>query len=242
MGIIKTKGIIIAESNMGDFDKMLTMLTPGLGKISCAAKGARRQNSTLLAGTQFLCFGEYILYKSQENYSINSCDTIEMFYNIRIDLDKIKYAVHITKIIQDITNENENSYKILQLYLNTLYMISEKEKDMDFVLSVFKIKLLCILGFKPILDDCTNCGQKENLNHFSIKDNGVKCVECYRQDKSSIEISSSTWKALKFIVSAPSRNIFGFNLKDESLRELKLLSKIYFNEKLEKEYKLEELW
>lgn len=28
MGIIKTKGIIIAESNMGDFDKMLTMLTP----------------------------------------------------------------------------------------------------------------------------------------------------------------------------------------------------------------------
>ena len=33
-----------------------------------------------------------------------------------------------------------------------------------------------------------------------------------------------------------------FNLKDESLREIKLLSKIYFNEKLEKEYKLEELW
>ena len=69
MGIVKTKGIIIAESNMGDFDKMLTMLTPGLGKISCAAKGARRQNSALLAGTQFLCFGEYILYKSNENYS-----------------------------------------------------------------------------------------------------------------------------------------------------------------------------
>ena len=30
MGTIKTKGIIIAENNVGDFDKMLTMLTPGL--------------------------------------------------------------------------------------------------------------------------------------------------------------------------------------------------------------------
>lgn len=30
MGTIKTKGIIISESNMGDFDKMTTMLTPGL--------------------------------------------------------------------------------------------------------------------------------------------------------------------------------------------------------------------
>ena len=46
MGIVKTKGIIIAESNMGDFDKMLTILTPGMGKIACAAKGARRQTSS----------------------------------------------------------------------------------------------------------------------------------------------------------------------------------------------------
>ena len=196
----------------------------------------------LLAGTQFLCFGEYIIYKAGDNYSISSCETIEMFYNVRIDLDKIKYAVHITKIIQDVTNENENSYKILQLYLNTLYMISETDKDMEFVLSIFKIKLLCILGFKPRIDECTNCGQKTNLCHFSIRDNGVKCEECYRQDKSVISISSSTWAALKFIVSAPSKKIFGFNLKDESLRELKLLSKVYFNEKLEKEYKIEELW
>ena len=47
-----------------------------------------------------------------------------MFYNIRTDLDKLKYAVHITKIIQDVTYENQNTYKILQLYLNTLYVIS----------------------------------------------------------------------------------------------------------------------
>ena len=32
MATIKTKGIIIAENNVGDFDKMLTMLTPGMRK------------------------------------------------------------------------------------------------------------------------------------------------------------------------------------------------------------------
>ena len=30
MGIIKTKGIVLIESNMGDCDKMVTLLTPGL--------------------------------------------------------------------------------------------------------------------------------------------------------------------------------------------------------------------
>lgn len=236
MSIVKMKGIIIAENNMGDFDKMLTMLTPGVGKISCVAKGARRPKSTLLAGTQFLCFAEYVMYKGQENYIINSCDTIEVFYNLRTDLDKLQYAVDITKIIQDVTNENENSYKILQLFLNTLYMLSETEKDPDFIVSVFKIKLLCYLGFKPNVESCTICGNKENLHYFSIKDNGLKCEECGKSDKSAIKVSDSTAISFKYIVLAPAKKLFSFELKNDSLKELKLISKIYLNEKLEKEY------
>ena len=30
MANIKVNGIILAENNVGDFDKMLTMLTPGM--------------------------------------------------------------------------------------------------------------------------------------------------------------------------------------------------------------------
>ena len=237
MGIIKTKGIIISESNMGDFDKMLTMLTPGQGKISCVAKGARRPKSSLLAGTQFLCFGEYIMYKGAENYTINSCETIEMFYNIRIDLDKLENAVKITKIIQDVTGENENCYKILQLYLNTLFMISESEKDFEFVISIFKLKLLCYLGLRPKVEGCTNCKNKENLSYFSIKDNGLKCQNCGKIDKGAISINQSTWLAIKYIVMAPPKKLFSFNLGEESKKELELVCRIYFNEKLEKEYK-----
>lgn len=165
-----------------------------------------------------------------------------MFYNIRTDLDKFKYAVHITKIIQDVTNENENSYKVLQLFLNTLYMICEEEKDKDFVLNIFKMKLLCLLGFKPRIEECTNCKRKDELTYFSIKDNGIKCSNCITQDKGSIKISTSTYTALKFITLASAKNVFNFNLKGESLKEFNLLIKIFFNEKLEKEYKLEELW
>ena len=128
MGTINTKGIVLMENNLGDYDKMLTILTPGLGKIGCAAKGARRPKSLLMAGSQFLCFADYILYKGNGTYNLNSCETIEFFYNIRTDLDKYKYAVHITKIILDVTNENENSYKILQLFLNTLYFRSSRSR------------------------------------------------------------------------------------------------------------------
>lgn len=239
---VKINGIILAENNMGDYDKMLTMLTPNYGKISCAAKGARRPNSSLLAGTQLFCFGEYLLYKGTSTYHMNSCETIEMFYKIRTDLDKLKYAIHINKIILEVTDENENCYNILQLYLNTLYMISETDKDLDFILSVFKLRLLCLLGFTPRILSCTVCKEKENLTSFSIKNNGFICDTCARQDKSSIAMSESTKNAIKFVVTAPAKKVFSFNLKEDALKEFELISKIYFNQKLEKEYKIEDLF
>lgn len=238
MGIIKTNGIIISENNFGDFDKMLTMLTPGIGKISCVAKGARRPRSTLLAGTQLLCFGEYIMYKGADTYNINSCETIEIFYNLRTDWDKLRYATHITKIIHDVTGENENSYKVLQLYLNTLYTMSETDKDLDLIVSIFKMRLLCILGFKPRIEECVNCGEKEQISYFSLKDNGFKCEVCSRLDKGSIKMSEGTATAIKYIVLSPPKKLFSFNLKNDSVNELKLITDLYFNEKMERQYKM----
>lgn len=213
-----------------------------LGKISCVAKGARRQNSALLAGTQIFCFGEYLMYKGSNTYHINSVEPIEVFYNIRTDLDKLKYAVHINKIIQDVTHENQNCYNIIQLLLNTLYTISETDKNLDLVLSIFKLRILCILGFTPRIQKCVSCGEEKELNSFSLKENGFKCNVCSKQDTSCITMSESTKNAIKYTITSPPKKIYSFDIKDESLEEFKLITKLYFNEKLEKEYKLEDLF
>ena len=237
MGISKTKGIIIAENNMNDFDKMVTILTPN-GKIGCAAKGARRPKSMLMAATQFLCFGDYVVFKGGDTYNINSCEVIEVFYNIRTDIDKLEYASLITKIINDVTVENQNTYKILQLFLNTLYMLSETDKNMDFVLAIFEMRLASILGFMPTIDKCVSCGNNEQITHFSIKDKGFKCKSCAKQDTSAIEISDSTTNAIKYIIMSPPKKLFSFNVSDDNIKQLSLISKLYLESNLDKEYKL----
>ncbi len=232
---VKIKGVILAENNLGDFDKMLTMLTPNLGKISCVAKGARRPKSALLAGTQLFSFGEYLMFKGTNTYHINSCELIEVFYNLRCDLDKLDYAMKINKIVQNVTTENQNCYRILQLYLNTLYTISETDMDLDLVLSIFKLRLASIIGFTPRINECVNCQEKEEkkITYFSIKDNGLKCEVCGKQDKSAIYISEGTLKAIKYTIMAPPKKLYSFKLKDEALREFKLVVKIFFNERVE---------
>ena len=94
----------------------------------------------------------------------------------------------------------------------------------------------------PRVTKCISCKEEKELNKFSIRDNGFKCDSCGRQDKSSLNMSESTKNAILYTVSAPPKKLYSFNLKDDSLREFELISKIYFNEKLEKEYKLEDLF
>ena len=104
------------------------------------------------------------------------------------DLDKLNYAAFMTRLVSDVTYENQYTYNILQLLLNTLYLLSETDTDKDFILSVFEIRLMVILGFCPRLDKCALCGNKENIGYFSISNNGYLCNNCGFLDKSAIKI------------------------------------------------------
>lgn len=178
-----------------------------------------------------------MLFKGQNTYTMNSCETIEVFYNLRTDLDKLMAATNITKIISDVTTENQNSYKILQLFLNTLYTISETDKSIPLVTSIFKLRLLSIIGFTPNVKECVNCKETQNLSYFSLRDNGFKCEACGKQDKSAIHMMPETKEACYYTMLCPAKKLYSFSIPEQSIRELELISKLYLNEKLEKEYK-----
>ena len=79
-------------------------------------------------------------------YQLTSAETIEVFYNLRMDIEKLSYVATMLKIINDVCVEGETSYQKLQLLLNTLYVLSETDKDIEFVFAIFKIRLLRNIG------------------------------------------------------------------------------------------------
>lgn len=92
-----------------------------------------------------------------------------------------------------------------------------------------------LLGFTPrIMEIGIIDKEKNNLKYFSLKNDGFKCENYGRLDKGAISISESTVSAIRYIVMAPAKKLFSFSLKDESLNELKLVSKLYFDDKLER--------
>ncbi|NLO38342.1 MAG: DNA repair protein RecO, partial [Ruminiclostridium sp.] len=45
MAYIKTRGVVVREVAAGDYDKILTVLSDELGKISVSARGVRRSGN-----------------------------------------------------------------------------------------------------------------------------------------------------------------------------------------------------
>ena len=52
MSLVRLQGVVLRYRNRGEADRLLTILTPDLGKILVLARGCRRQKSRFLAFCQ----------------------------------------------------------------------------------------------------------------------------------------------------------------------------------------------
>lgn len=238
MSYIKTGGIVIREVNTGEADKIVTIFTRSSGKISAYAKSARRPRSKFVAGTQFLCYSNLVLFKGRDMYSLNSCDVVEPFYEIRNDVVRLTYSAYIADIVNDMIQEEQPAAKSLQLLLNTFYMLSKTDKSPELITRIFEIRFLSILGYAPGVRACINCGNEETDEvFFSFKKCGLLCNECLNADPYAQGISKGTAKALNYIVYSAIKELFRFDVSEEVLYELNNISRRYLKDRLDKDYK-----
>ncbi|MEG0872781.1 MAG: DNA repair protein RecO [Clostridia bacterium] len=241
MKLIKVNGIVIKEVTFKDNDKIITVLTDKLGKISCMARGAKKTNSPILASSQYLVYSEFVLYKGNNFYYVNSTSIINMFYKLRIDFDKLQIAFELTKILQSVIEESEDTSKIIALFLNTIYVLENLDKPKGQVVATFKIKLFSLLGFAPRLYECNQCNEKlyhinkepEEISNIADKiyydfvNNTFLCNSCgcTKDRKRTIEITHASLLAIKYVVTSDIKKIFNFELKD--IQNFELFSKVY---------------
>lgn len=247
MKLLKVKGVVIKEIPYKENDKIITLMTDSLGKISCMARGAKKTNSALLASCQLLVYSEFVLYKGTSFYHINSAEIIDTFYNLRIDLDKLERAYEITKSLNNLVYENQETEGVLSLYLNTLFVIANKEMSFNYVQSVFRLKLLALLGYSPSIVKCVNCNthmiekEQDNNYYYSYNMNNVLCSECYnklmKENMETIKngwyvrLSKAAFYAMYYILASDIKKIFSFKIDDKTEQELtKLVDRLYIEQ------------
>lgn len=239
MAFLKIRGIVIKEINIGEADKIITIFSRNAGRVSALAKGGKRPRSKLCAASQWLCYGEYVLYRGKDLYSVNTCEVIEPFYKIRNDMEKLTYAAHFMDIILEIVQENEPSPRLLQLLLNSLHMLAETTKQPELLSRIFELRALTLAGFAPHVGCCMGCGLEALKScSFSFLKCGFLCdsEKCTDLDRSAVEVSSGAAKALQHIVLSGVRELFSFGVSPDVLAELGRISLRYLRERLERDF------
>ncbi len=232
--IVKTNGLVIRETAVGENDKILTMLTPELGKISVYCKGVRSIKSHRMAATQLFCYDELTLAVRGDKYTLGEACLIENFFDIRADIFKFALAQYFADILCEVSTENEDQSELLSLALNTFHILLS-DKPLKLVKSVFELRVLCAIGLTPDLSACESCGKGASEYYLDPIGGTVKCRECLFESDSADPYNSHTYifipsyvlRAMNYIISANKKRIFAFSAEDILLETLETICEKY---------------
>lgn len=231
---LKTQGIILKQRNIGENDRVLTILTTDYGIIEAIARGIKSTRSALSASCQILSYSDFNLYKGKSNYIINSAETINSFYSLRIDVVKIALAGYFCELTNYLSPTTDNANDFIKLILNCLYLLQENKKSEEILKAIFELRALTIGGFMPDLVGCTNCGEFEKeLMYFLPLEGILVCEECLinsNKNRSNIikfKAYPPVLSALRHIVFSSPQKVFSFKLSGDSLEQLCFITENY---------------
>ena len=225
-------GLVLREVNVGENDKMLTILTPEKGRIGVMAKGSRSVKSKALATAQLYTYGNYEIYEKGDFKWLRGGSVIDGFYGIRDDIEKLSLAAYIADVACELSGEDETATDMLRMTLNTFYAISRKIRPLSQIKGVYELRAASMAGFAPQLTGCRYCKRSDAEGLYLDVMNGcVLCSECINRraqkrapEKRSayddmdslmnilVPISPSVLAAMNYAVLALPERMFSFSL------------------------------
>ena len=146
---VEVKGLILRSEPYGEYDRRVVILTAQRGKISCFAKGARKQSSRLLGATNLFNFGDFMLYEGRSAYSVNEARISNYFESLRTDYEAACYGMYFLELADYYTLENNDERQMLGLLYQSLRALEKGTIGKKLIKCIVEIKALVINGEYP---------------------------------------------------------------------------------------------
>ena len=224
----KTNGLIIRQSDYGDGNRMLTVFTENFGIIKAAVYGVKKAKSRQSAASQFLSWAEFLLYFGKGDVaSVNSVSSIESFFPVCEDITKLALCSYICDITYHVQAPGIPNVPLLRLLLNSVYACAYLKIPLKKIKTVFELRLIADMGYLPIISECAACGEKKPLHFFSAECNGFICGDCHSPLSDDIAVSDEEYNSIGYILTANEKKIYSFDISDDGLDKIGLISEKY---------------
>ena len=216
---IRTHGVVLRTKNRNEADRLLTVLSPDLGRILVLSRGSRKPKSRFLAFSQLFSYGELILQPFQEIYILNQADVLNTYFDIRNDMDRLSCATYITNLTEEVSTTGESNIPLFTLLLQGLtYLTYDDGKPLDIALT-YELMLLKVLGYQPGVIFSQSSNEKSDDGYGSL-DGGIR-------------VQRETAEAIQTIMNFQGNTMQRISLPDQVRQELNKILPLYINQKLE---------
>jgi DNA repair protein RecO (recombination protein O) len=234
----QTEAVIIKKTKLGEADRILTLYTPGLGKIQAVAKGVRRPKSKMSGHLELLTHSQVTLARGRNLDIITGSQTINGFLPLKTDLWLISYGLYVIELVNQFTAEHVEDESLFRLLLETLQSLCQAN-NRELLLRYFEIQLLEASGYRPQLQECITCHQSLEpiTNSFCASIGGTLCPVCSMNQPFARPISVNALKVLRFIQGNDYNAVGRLKIDVPLSRELENITRSYLKYLLEREVK-----
>ncbi|MEE8363104.1 MAG: DNA repair protein RecO [Dehalococcoidia bacterium] len=220
-----TEAVVLRHSDLGEADRLLTLLTPARGILRATARGARRPTSKLGGHLDLLCYASLSVHEGRSLHTITQADTISAFREMRRDIGRLSHGLYLAELAGGFSVEDAPAPAVFRLLVNALGWLESADSP-DLLVRWFELRLLSLTGFRPELYACVECSSAlEAEDHvFSPERGGIVCPAC-RGTGSDVLLPAAvpTIKVLRYLDRNDYATVAGLQVDDEERRPVERL-------------------
>ena len=228
METLVTPGLVLKETRYKESDRILTILTPGLGIISASAQSSLRLKSKLFSACGLFCYSEFTLVPGRNMYTVREASVKNVFHGISSSIEGMSLAMYLAEMAAALTPTGQEAEQELRLLLNCLYMISENKADLRVIKAVFELRTMSECGFMPQLVCCRGCSAYEgDAFYLDAQEGHLLCADCAAKAGKHCNLDRGALFALRHICLVEDKKIFAFKISMGSLAKLAAVAEQY---------------
>ena len=232
---LRVEAIVLRHMDWGEADRLLWLFTRELGKVRVVAKGVRKLHSRKAGHLEPFTRAGLLLARGREMMIVTQAEAQNTFPMLRENLLHLGYASYVVELLDRFTYEEGQNIPLYRLLADTLSRLCT-EPDSSLVVRYYEIRLLDLLGFRPQLFQCVQCGNEiqPEAQYFSAAQGGVLCPSCGANAPGARPISMHALKYLRHYQRSSYTEAKRAHPEPAHYREMELLVQYYLTYLLER--------
>ena len=199
----KVEALVLRSTPVLEADRVVTLLSPGMGKLKARVRGARKITSRLGGHLDTLNRVSLSLAEGRTFFVATGAEALETFAKLKSNLDQVAVSLYFCELADMLIPEGQPHPAVYRLLVESLRRIDQNGPD-EVVARYVEMQLLKEAGYMPELGRCVTCGEQSPVTPYGYAPGlaGLACGNCVGSRNDLLPLSIDALKVLRFLAPA----------------------------------------